>query len=101
MSATYSCSSVSSDKLIIRKVKSYDINGSKALAMEKTDPSTKADKLLQDAENALNQTLALTEDCLGEKIESTVDDLLNNSHELNEVLSTGPGSFDSNQIWKT
>ena len=65
--------------------------------MKETDPSTKADKLLQDAENALNQTLALTKDCLGEKIESTVDDLLNNSRELNEVLSTGPGPFDSNQ----
>ena len=78
MSSTCSCSSVvSSYKLIIHKVNNSYINANRSLNSKKTVAINNADKLLDDAQSALNESLAITKDCLGEEIETTVDHLLN------------------------
>ena len=77
------------------KVNTTETKLKKASKSQKSDPIHLADNLLQDAESALDQSIAISKEWLGDdELETTMNDLLNSSSELKDLLSTASDNYD-------
>ena len=101
----FTCSkSAKENNLVLRRIDSTaSVNSNSTQSVNSngiltTEPDmtvrSEADRLLDTAEKALEQSEESTKKQLGEANE-TVEDLLKDSNSLNQLLSTGKGAFDS------
>ena len=108
---TYTCSTDgSSDKLFIRKLNTSESTLNQSSQLNTLNQSSQlntsysiydAEQVLQETENALNMSEAISNEALGSNVNTTVNDLLNNSQDLDQTLSTGKGKFHCDEFIDT